>query len=98
MRSLFIAANVVFVSVAIAMAGATHAAPLQATLEQTVPGTIDDVDATRILWTPPGDTMRIRVRGQSSDVIIPGAPEGGTLTTDGAIWSTGEWKNGAIVQ
>jgi MYXO-CTERM domain-containing protein len=75
------------------------AASRSLTLEQAVPGTIVDVDATRILWYPSlaDPVLRIRARGGTTDTVMTGSSAVGFLTTNGAIWPTGEYKSGSFL-
>jgi hypothetical protein len=87
------------VSFVLAAGGTALAAPRSLILEQSVPGTIVDVDATRILWYPSlaDPVLRMRPRGGTTDTVLTGSSMTGYLTTFGAIWSTGEYKNGAFL-
>jgi hypothetical protein len=60
-------------------------------------GPILDFDATRILYTT-DYSLVIRPRGGGSDVVIgPGNINTAQLTSRGAIWPGGEWRDGTLL-
>jgi hypothetical protein len=96
-------ANVTFIN---PTPGGGASAPLSFTISasnprltelESVPGTIVDLDATRILYVT-GTNLRVRTRGTANETTITATfPNTAAFLTDqGAIWSGGEW-NGAQV-